>query len=193
MKKLKLIFCLIVTLICVYILFQKIDMKIVTHIYSDINYHWLTIATIIGIFKMWLTGVRWRYFGTFCRALPIKSSFRFYTIGTMINMILPFRLGDLLRARLIGQRLNIANSKILGTIASEHIVDFLVLCGVLLLGIFLYSFNWPSKIIPTIISFSTIIGGIFLLLFTLKKNENIFTFNDKSCRVHDNFLCEYFQ
>lgn len=169
----KLIFCCAITFICLYLLFQKIDMKVVSKLYLNFDCKWLIFATLFSVLKMWLTGVRWRYFGDFCYPLSLIKSYRFYTIGTMINMILPFRIGDLLRARLIGQSINIPTSKVVGTIASEHIVDFLVLCVLLQICILLFSFEWLSQLLPTIVTFLIVIISVFILLYAFKFKNNV--------------------
>ncbi len=58
------------------------------------------------------------------------------SIGFLFNAILPFRLGELIRAHLIGQRMRISRAVVFFTILFERAVDGLLL-GLCALGVFL--------------------------------------------------------
>lgn len=159
--------------ICLFFVFRKADIHEITHLLLLINYKWIIAATIICIFKMWGTVLRWHYFVVSPKQLSSTNSFHFYAIGTMINMTLPFRMGDLIRANLIAEALKISNPKALGTIASEHILDFVALIFLLVGCLALFSYQWPAQIIPIVKIFfiiSTILSVGFLLF---KKNAHI--------------------
>src|SRR5689334_15751975 len=111
---------------------RKVDTEEVLRLLSLTNNIWLSSAAIVGILKAWLMGTRWRYFMPSANRLPITKSFYYYAIGNMASMIFPFRAGDFIRAFMVAKALSITNSRALGSIVSEHIVDFLILCCLLL-------------------------------------------------------------
>jgi uncharacterized protein (TIRG00374 family) len=145
----------------------------ITHILSFIDYKWIIAATVVCILKMWVTVARWNCFIVSAKQLSSTNSFHFYAIGTMINMTLPFRMGDLVRSNLIAEALKIPNPKALGTIATEHILDFIAL-GFLLVGcLIFYSYHWPARVIPIMSVFFTIITTFFIGCILFKKNKHI--------------------
>jgi len=172
-KILKLFFCCITSGVCLLFIFKKVDISDVKHILSQANYIWILIATGIGVLKMWISGFRWRHFGFPCIQLSSKSSFYFYAIGTMTNMTLPFRAGDIVRTRMIADALKIPNTKVLGTIASEHMLDFITLCSLLVGCLTFYSYRWPTEVIPTVITFFIVAVFCFGGVFLLNKNTHI--------------------
>jgi uncharacterized protein (TIRG00374 family) len=120
---------------------------------------------------MLINVARWHSFVVSPKELASSNSFYFYSIGTMINMTLPFRMGDFVRSSLIAGALKIPNTKALGTIASEHMLDMLIL-GLLLVGCILsYSYHWPARIIPIMTFFCIIIALFIVGFFLVQKNE----------------------
>lgn len=136
------------------------------------KYHWLLAATVLGALKSWLTGLRWRHLAPASHPLSTTKSFHFYGIGVMINMTLPFRVGDLVRARLIAEALKIPGTQALGTIASEHILDFTMLCCLLITCFTLYSYHWPTQVIPTVSVFFALALSFFTAVFILRTKKN---------------------
>lgn len=173
LKALKLFFCFIVSGLCLFLIFRKVDVSEVTCILLRISYTWLFIATVIGILKMWMTAFRWRYLALPCKQLLLTNSFYFYAIGTMINMTLPFRAGDLVRTHMIADALKLPNTKVLATIASEHLLDFITLCSLLVVCLLLYSYKWPAEVMPTMIVFFIVVISFFSGACLLKKNATI--------------------
>ncbi len=64
--------------------------------------------------------------------------YRCLAIGFLFNVILPLRLGELIRAHLLGKRLQISRSATLMTIVFERIVDAVVLATLLVACVALY-------------------------------------------------------
>lgn len=146
------------------------------------DYFWFVLATIIGVFKMWLTAYRCCYLITGDNRLSITNSFYYYTVGMMANMVLPFRAGDIVRTSMLAKSLNVSKSKILGTIASEHIIDFSILCFLLIACLGLYSYQWPSQILPTI---------IIIIFITTLVITGITLSNSKSANLLKNVIITY--
>ncbi len=172
---LKLILCFLVSLICLIFVCRKVNINEVTSILLQTNYIWIVIGTVIGVLKMWITAYRCCYLLPSDQQLSVRRSFHYYSIGTMANMILPFRVGDIVRARLLADNLNISKAKILGTIASEHIIDFIILCFLLVSCIGLYSYSLPRQIMPTM-SIVLLVVGTFLaglVVFGSRSTSNL--------------------
>jgi uncharacterized protein (TIRG00374 family) len=76
------------------------------------------IVAAIAIFA-----VRWRVLLPSPPDVPVRFFFCYLMIGYMMNAIVPLRLGDLVRAYLLGRRHGIAVSTTLSTVVVERIFD----------------------------------------------------------------------
>src|SRR5262245_24090290 len=76
------------------------------------------IVAVIAIFA-----VRWRVLLPNRPDVPVRFVFCYLMIGYMVNAIIPVRLGDLVRAYLLGRRHGIAVSTTLSTVVVERIFD----------------------------------------------------------------------
>ncbi len=188
LKMFKYVVGLSVSIACLFYLLQKIDMHIVFDLFKSMNYTWFVMATIIGISKMWWTGLRWRYLATFCNQLKKSDSFYFYTIGTMLNMLLPLRSGDLLRIRLISKKLQVSTFKILATVTSEHMLDFLVLIIFLISCLFFYSYHLPKHVLATMVTLSSVMMIFTGSVFLLKRIPEIYFFKKMIANFHTGFF-----
>jgi hypothetical protein len=87
------------------------------------------IVVVIAIFA-----VRWRVLLPNRPDVPVRFVFCYLMIGYMVNAIIPLRLGDLVRAYLLGRRHGIAVSTTLSTVVVERIFDVvaIVIIGLLI-------------------------------------------------------------
>jgi len=93
-----------------------------------------------------------------------------FSIGNMINMLLPFRSGDIVRVFTLSKQENMSKASILGTIVYEHVLDFLALSVLFSAAILTYNFPISRWIkFPTF--FLTLGCGLFLI--------SIFVFKDQ--------------
>jgi len=102
---------------------------------GDANYALIPPAVTLLIAAIWLQAVRWRYL---LRPLVDVSPARLYPlvfIGHLGNSVLPLRAGDVLRAFVLRRREGISRAATLGTLAVEHILDGVMLVGLLLIFI----------------------------------------------------------
>ena len=76
------------------------------------------IVAAIAIFA-----VRWRVLLPSPPDVPVRFFFCYLIIGYMVNAIIPLRLGDLVRAYLLGRRHGIAVLTTLSTVVVERIFD----------------------------------------------------------------------
>jgi len=80
------------------------------------------IVAVIAIFA-----VRWRVLLPNRPDVPVRFVFCYLMIGYMVNAIIPVRLGDLVRAYLLGRRHGIAVSTTLSTVVVERLFDVLAI------------------------------------------------------------------
>lgn len=99
----------------------------------DANYLYLIPALAVYFFGVWLRAARWHYLLRPLRALPVGQLFSVVVIGYMANDVLPARLGELVRAYVLGDRERLSKSAVLATIAVERTFDGLTMLGFMVL------------------------------------------------------------
>ena len=159
---------------------------LIEHIFS-VHYSVFLIASLIYFISVILRYIRWKII-----YIELLNNYKFNMlnetiIGYMANNILPFRIGELYRAR----RINISEKtnyvSILSTILTERITDVLALLIFILISFIfvdkkfleVYQFNYISSFLYLFIFFFLfIISILFLRRFSIYKImiENIFKF-----------------
>ena len=92
----------------------------------------LAIAAVPLYFVgFWLRTVRWHYLLKPVSDVPTLRLFPVVLIGLMTNNVAPARVGELVRAHLIGERESMNKSTALGTIAVDRAFDGLTLVAIL--------------------------------------------------------------
>lgn len=175
MKKRK-IFALFVSLAFLGLIFHKIDwVKLIqTFKLFDLKNLWIIIPLYIS--TLYLRGVRWK---SLLLRNPKYSSYNLgvvFTIGSMLNIFLPARAGDVYRAYYLGATKQDKKMKIFGSIILERTLDGICVFLILLSAILLYCHQvW-------ILNLAYMIGALFIgsfIAFYL-----IFKFNKVD------FICE---
>jgi uncharacterized protein (TIRG00374 family) len=94
--------------------------------------YWLAIASVPLYFVgFWIRTIRWRVLMRPVRDVPTRRMYPVVLIGLMANNVMPARVGELVRAYLIGERENVSKSAALGTIAVDRVFDGLTLVAIL--------------------------------------------------------------
>lgn len=86
---------------------------------------------------VWLRAVRWQYLLSPVKRLKAGQLFSYAVLGFMANNVLPLRVGELVRAYLLGQKEGLSKTSILATILVERVLDALtLLCFALVVSFF---------------------------------------------------------
>lgn len=92
------------------------------------NYVWVLLAMFLMVLQSWLRTVRWvQLFYPLSEGLHIQRMFRIVIIAQMLNIVAPFRFGDLVRIYLVGEFEKRSRAQTLGTVGTEKIFDTLIL------------------------------------------------------------------
>jgi len=86
----------------------------------------LMLATLLGF---WIRAVRWRSLMS-GRVISYDSLYSATMIGFMANNLLPFRLGEFVRAWALARREKMSKTTVLATVVVERVVDMLTLLGI---------------------------------------------------------------
>ncbi len=109
----------------------RTDISEIREAFSGADYLLATLAVPIYFVGYWFRTLRWRLL---LRPIADVSTARLYPvvlIGLMSNNIAPMRVGELVRAFLVGERESIRASAAFGTIAVDRTFDGLTLVAIL--------------------------------------------------------------
>ncbi len=150
-----------VTLLFLGLIFYKINWQIVLQTFKDFNFRYIWSIILLYVLTLYIRGIRWK-------ALLLNDSKysclhlgEVFTVGSMLNVFLPARSGDLYRAYYLGTVKKEKKMKIFGSVILERILDGVSIFFILLTAVLLYcKQDW-------IVHLSYMVGFLFIgsLLF----------------------------
>lgn len=164
---------ILISIIFLYFAFRKVDFDELSEALAGAQYLYLIPVFVLAVLSLCVRALRWQYLLLPVKRISFGSLFTTATIGLMVNNLLPARLGEFVRAYLIGERENISKSAALATIVIERIFD-----GLAILMILIYAFafrtvafpHWFNKTIYIVIGLYGL-AIIFLILLRLRSND----------------------
>ena len=114
----------------------KGDFGEVESVLRGANYAYFVPAVLVYFVALGIRALRWRYLLLHLKAVPVARLYPVVAIAYMANNVLPFRLGELVRAHFIGEREGVSKASGLATIGVERVFDGLTL-------MFLVVVIWP--------------------------------------------------
>lgn len=123
----------LVSLIFIYLAVKDVPLGDVAQALARANYAWVLIAVMLIIVQAWLRAVRWiQLFYPLDKGLRIRQMFGISTVAQMLNIVVPWRLGDLARIYLTGEMEKRSKAQTLATLGTEKIFDTLMLVVMIL-------------------------------------------------------------
>ncbi|MCU0484988.1 MAG: flippase-like domain-containing protein [Anaerolineales bacterium] len=157
----------LISLVCLGFIFTQIDLQQFAAAWRLADYRWVLASMLATVAWLVVRTVAWRVL------LKNKAAFShvFFAInqGYLLNNLLPFRLGEVGRAFLLGRKSRLGFWQVLPTIFIERIVDLIMAVGVFLATLpFVVGAEWAGGAI-------WITGAVMLLglglLFILAHNR----------------------
>lgn len=172
MKK-KTIAGILISVVFLYFAFRKVDYDELSTALVGAQYLYLIPVGFLAVISLFIRALRWRYLLLPIKRISFKSLFTTASIGLMVNNLLPARLGEFVRAYLIGERENISKSASLATIVIERIFD-----GLAVLVFLIYAFvqrtidfpHWFNKTVYIVIAVYGL-AIIFLVLLRIRRDN----------------------
>lgn len=128
---------IVISLAFLVFLFYKVNFSELGTALKDANYWWLIPNVILIMVTMVFRAYRWKHMVQPIKVVPISRLFSITMIGFMANNVLPFRLGEFVRAYSLSSKERVSKSAALATIFVERMVfdllALLVIFGVVLL------------------------------------------------------------
>jgi uncharacterized protein (TIRG00374 family) len=139
-KKKRLWIGLIVSVVLlVYVFYQTDPAKILDSL-RQAQYAYLIPALVLYFIGVGIRAVRWHFLLRSIKPIPSGALFRTVVIGYMANDILPARMGELVRAYILGTQENVSKAATFVTIIVERIFDGLTMLTFIVVASFWLNF-----------------------------------------------------
>jgi len=129
----RVLFGLAVSFASALVLAFVIDWREFAESLARVNYIYLIPATICIVASYYCRALQWRYVLGNVRRLPAFGLFRVTMIGLFANIILPARLGEIVRAYILARKNNLSKGTAFGSVIVTRLLDgavlFLILAG----------------------------------------------------------------
>jgi glycosyltransferase 2 family protein len=164
---------IIISLVCLYFAFQGIQFDKLLDALRNINWFWMIPATLFFAISYLGRVFRWQLL--FAPEKPrLATTFYMLNIGYFLSNILPARLGDIVRAYLIGDIEKISKARALSTLVVERMTDGLAV--VLLLAvtaIIVPNIPVEAQQAAVLVALTGIGGIVALLVLSFQKERGL--------------------
>jgi glycosyltransferase 2 family protein len=137
---------LVISAVIVYLAFRKIDLRQLLENLQKADYLYLIPIVTVIFLSVALRAVRWDYLLRPIKKIGFHRLFEGIVISFMANNVLPVRMGEFVRAYIIGRSERISASASFATVVVERLFDGLIVLG--LLALILTFFQLPPGNIP---------------------------------------------
>ncbi len=118
---------LAVTVLFLALLLYRVDFVAMGRALRHADYTLVLPAALIWFVAAWFRTVRWQYLLRPVKAIAARRLYSTVMIGYMANNVLPVRLGEVVRAYILGEKERASKMSIIATIVVERIFDGLAL------------------------------------------------------------------
>ena len=161
----KFILGVLISVIGLYYAFRQINFWELWIIIKNVNFILVILAIVILLLSNVIRAWRWQILVKPINDVSFEPAFSSIMIGYFGNSVLPFRMGEFLRAFVVADKTSLTASTAFGTIVIERILDFIGLSIVILLIMTVYPLaSVGGSIIIGVIGLS-LTAFIFIFLF----------------------------
>jgi len=154
---------LLVSALFLYLAVRGARVKEMIAAFAAANYWYMIPCVILTLFAFWLRALRWRYLLYSIRVIPQGVVFSATMIGFLANNLLPARLGELVRAHVVGKKAEISRSAAFASILIERIFDLFTVLA--LFGVVAVTTEFPGGLDKVAL---LVLGlGLLTLIFLL--------------------------
>jgi uncharacterized protein (TIRG00374 family) len=125
---------------CLYFALRGIPLRSVGHLLSQADARWIAAAVLLSCISYFGRVWRWKILMNPIKRVPAQVLAAPLIIGFFANNILPFRMGEFIRAHISGRKIHISRTASLGTIFIERIFDTLSFLSTFLCAAIFYPF-----------------------------------------------------
>jgi uncharacterized protein (TIRG00374 family) len=161
---------IVVSAVFLFLAFRKVNLSELKLALEGAQYAYLIPSVVLMIVSIWIRALRWRYLLNPVKRIGIMNLYHATAIGLMGNNVLPARIGELMRAQVIGQKEKISRSASFATIVVERTFDGFTVLLFLAVILVAESTHFPSWLrnASTVAVVFYVVALAFLILFAAK-------------------------
>jgi len=158
----------LVSIIALFLAFRGIEWNKVGESLASAQYIWLIPSALALLAAIWVRGVRWQWlFGDQRDRLPRSRYVNATAIGYLITNTFPLRLGELARIFFIARDGKQSYALAVSTIVVEHVLDVLVVLGILLVVLLTGSVPVPEAVTHGALIGAILFGGALVVMLLM--------------------------
>jgi uncharacterized protein (TIRG00374 family) len=129
-RRLQLLLGIVVSIACLWWAMREVRLIEVWLALKRADYRGFVAVIAFTLIGFWLRAWRWRWLLTAPRPIPLGSLYSATMIGFMANNLLPFRLGEFVRAWALGRRESLSKTNVFASVVVERAIDMLTLLAI---------------------------------------------------------------
>lgn len=168
-----------ISVLSIYYLATKIDAPELIASIKSANLLPLIPAALTNFLAIWIRSLRWKYLLKPVGEVRVGTLFHATLSGYMVNMLLPGRIGELLRAYIVGERDGVSKLSAMATVVVERLVDSFCIVAIVLAVLIISALGFASEItdaIPGLIYYgagaAVVLTGLLILLLVMRGNRD---------------------
>lgn len=170
----------IISALCLFLVLRNVDFTLLVKSLVTVRYSYLLVTLFFIFVFTFFRALRWKYLLDPLKKIGIGNLFELVMIGYLANNILPARMGEFIRAAILGETEGISKISSFATIVMERIFDVITLLIILVFASQYLPLMQNRYQVP-LLAFITF-GFLFLLLFLVKyQKEKFFKTFSKVC------------
>ena len=164
---------LVLSLVFLYFAFRGVDIRQVWFNIRQLDSFFIVVSGFLIVAEFILRAFRWKFLLTPNSAPKVNQLFSVLMIGYFSNNIIPLRMGELVRAQLLGTNYNVNRARALATIVVERLCDMLTLLALFGASVFLYDVfpAWMKQ------------GGILTTIVLLAISSLLYIYRHKAAGI----------
>jgi uncharacterized protein (TIRG00374 family) len=170
----------LISAFCLLLALKDVPLGDVAQALAHANYGWVVLALLAMVLQTWLRAVRWiLLYYPHHHGLRVRAMWGISVIGQMLNIVAPWRIGELARIYLAGEIEKRSKVQTIATLGVEKIFDTLMLLAILLtLPLFMTLPTWLEQpreglVIVSVAMFAVAIALIFSRDWLIRLVEKI--------------------
>ena len=161
------------------LLFRKIDFSKLFAALGEMDYRYLIPAVLFTFISYYFRAVRWRYLLLPMKKIGMRNLFSATVIGYMANNLLPARLGEFVRAYVLGEKEKLDTSAVFATLVLDRLFDGFTV--ILILVVTFFTIELPPGMEN--VQHGLMVGGYVTLAFYVAVIVFIITLKKQTTRT----------
>lgn len=115
---------LVIALTVMAVILSRLDWQAVVATWARVIWPWVVATALVNVANSWVEGLRWRtVLGASDVAVSASTTFWAMLVGTVGNVVLPFKLGEAARAWAVARLARAPISTVASTVVLDRLVD----------------------------------------------------------------------